>query len=304
VTRFARRAVKRVLFDLGHYQRRLRRDSFPGVAVLCYHGIRPEGCPSGAVTFEGLHVRVRELESHCRLVRETCHPISLDRWRLAFAAGAPLPARPVMFTFDDGYRTVFTLARPVLERYAIPAVAFVSTDPIAERRLFWYDAVARRYGEAEVERIKALPYGESDARRARVSEPVGDSDLNAPLTIAEVQSLSGGLFEIAGHTATHAILAGADVEQQREEIVRNKATLEAWIGRSVAAFAYPNGRPGVDYTTESVTLVDQSGFDFAFTTRHGFARAGEPRLEQSRFLMLAGVSSAELAHRLAYSWRR
>ena len=31
--------VKQGLLGSGHYPRRLRRDTFPGVAVLCYHGI-------------------------------------------------------------------------------------------------------------------------------------------------------------------------------------------------------------------------------------------------------------------------
>jgi hypothetical protein len=34
------------------------------------------------------------------------------------------------------------------------------------------------------------------------------------------------------------------------------------------------------------------------------AFANEPALEHSRFLMLRGVSAAELGHRLAHSWRR
>ena len=69
------------------------------------------------------------------------------------------------------------------------------------------------------------------------------------------------------------------------------------------AFAYPNGRPELDYTRDTTRLLDEQGFDFAFTTRPGFASAVEPRLERSRFLMLASTSAPELAHRLAYSWR-
>jgi hypothetical protein len=38
-------------------------------------------------------------------------------------------------------------------------------------------------------------------------------------------------------------------------------------------------------------------------TRPGFATPHEPALEHSRFVMLRGVSAAELGHRLAHSWR-
>ena len=79
--------------------------------------------------------------------------------------------------------------------------------------------------------------------------------------------------------------------------------LEAWTGRPVRAFAYPNGESATDYTPETVKLVEESGFDFGFTTRPGFATPYEPALEHSRFVMLRGVSAAELGHRLAHSWR-
>lgn len=296
--------VKRSLLGAGHYSRRLRRDAFPGVAVLCYHAVRPDLAADGSLPFDGLHVRAGELEGHCRLVRETCHPIDLEQWRRALAGGLPLPARPVLFTFDDGYRTVFTLARPILERYAIPAVAFICSEPVERRRLHWYDAVARAYGEAEVERGKAAPFERWVELAEAAGRVAGNDDPQAPLTVAEVRALAAGLFEIGGHTVAHLILARADLDQQRAQIVANKVALESWIGRPVRAFAYPNGRPDEDYTVQTVALVREAGFDFGFTTRDGFATASESPLERSRLLMLAGISPAELAHRLTYSWRR
>ena len=44
--------------------------AFPGVAVLCYHGVRADAWPPGTIPFEPLHVRAAELEGHCRLIRE------------------------------------------------------------------------------------------------------------------------------------------------------------------------------------------------------------------------------------------
>ena len=68
------------------------------------------------------------------------------------------------------------------------------------------------------------------------------------------------------------------------------------------AFAYPNGER-TDYTPETESILGELSYDMAFTTEAGFA-SGARRLECPRFLMLAGVSAAELAHRLSYSWRR
>jgi peptidoglycan/xylan/chitin deacetylase (PgdA/CDA1 family) len=211
----------------------------------------------------------------------------------------------VLVTFDDGYRSVATVAAPILERYRIPAAFFVCTSSIAERRLLWYDAVARRGAEADAERVKGLPFADWRRLDLDARTTVGDDDPLAPMTLQDVQALAARpWFEFGSHTASHPILAAAPVSAQRDEIETSLRALETWTGKPVTALAYPNGQPGVDYTDDTIALLRAAGVDVAFTTRAGFAGAAEAALEQPRFLMLAGISQSELAHRLAYSWRR
>ncbi len=61
---------------------------------------------------------------------------------------------------------------------------------------------------------------------------------------------------------------------------------------------------GIDYTPQTLAIAEGLGFTTAFTTKPDFARPSEPALERSRFVMLAAVSAAELAHRMAYAWPR
>ncbi len=295
--------VKRTLLGTAYYRTVLRRTRFDGVAVLCYHGVRPDALPAGTMPFESLHVRTSQLEAHCRLIRDTCHPISLDDWRAAVAGRLTLPARPVLMTFDDGYRSMAELARPVLERYGLPAVAFVCSGPVQQQRTFWFDAVARAHGEDAVRDAKALPYPEwSRLCHDRWSDEVHAA--SAPMTVDQLVELaSSPLIEIGAHSVDHPILARADLDVQRDQIEAGKRQLERWIGRAVRAFAYPNGQPGQDYTAETVALVRQAGFDCAFTTAGPLAALDTSPYERSRVVILSDVSEAELAHRLAYSWR-
>lgn len=300
-----KQTIKSSLHKFGHYARRLARDRFPGVLVLGYHGVRPDDLPTGSMPFEELHVRASELEAHCRLLKDLCHPISPDDWRQAIAGTRSLPERPVLLTFDDGYRSVHSLARPILLKHQIPAVVFLHTVPIEHRRLFWYDACAIASDEAEAERKKYLPYSQLQEFCRTLSRDVREDSPIAPLTIEEVKELAATPgIEIGGHSATHSILACATVEEQRDEILRNRQSLESWTGKPVRAFAYPNGQPVRDYTAETMKLLDELGFDLAFNTDYNFAPVGEHPLEKPRFLMLAGISAAELAHRICFSWRR
>src|SRR5437773_1199613 len=133
--------VKQGLQRLGHYRRALSEIALPGVAVLCYHGLRDDDLSSGAIPLQHLHIPVSTFDSHCRVIRECCDPISLDDWRSALGGGTPLPRRPVLITFDDGYRSVLTKGVPILKKYDLPAAVFVCTGPMATRRALWFDEV-------------------------------------------------------------------------------------------------------------------------------------------------------------------
>ena len=298
-------AGKAFLLASGHYRRRLASEGLPGVAVLCYHAVRPDSLPAGRMAFEDLHVRASELDRQCAFLRSCCDPIALEDWRRAEAAGPPLPRRPVLMTFDDGYRSAWTVASPILRRYQIPAVFFVPSHTIERRQLAWYDAVAIKYGEARVEQLRALDIDEWSAACAEAACAVSDEDPHAAIKAEELKALADTPgFEIGGHTASHLPLANASLDRQREEIAENKARIESWIGRTISSFAYPTGRRLLDYSRETVEVVRSCGLKVAFTTNPRFATSDESPFERSRFLMLAGTSPAELAHRLSYSWRR
>ena len=297
-------AVKQGMLTLGQYRRTLARTTLPGVAVLGYHGLRADDLPAGSMAFENLHVRASTFEAHCRVVRECCDPIALDDWREAAAGRTPLPPRPVLITFDDGYRSVARIGGPILAAHKLPAVVFVCSDPIANRRLLWFDAVAARDGEAAVEQWKTCDY-ERWRTACAGSAPVDDDDPRAPMTVDDLVALDrSGRIEIGGHTSGHPILARASRDRQREEIAGNLDAIRRWTGRPVRAFAFPNGRPGVDYTETTTSILGDLGVDAAFTMRPSFARLDEPSLERSRFLIVDEVSAAELAHRLAHTWPR
>ena len=301
-----RETTKQALQVFGFYRHRLQRSPYPGVAVLAYHGVRDDQLPPGSVCFEALHVTASRLASHCECLRALgCSPLSLEDWQEIARGARRLPPRAVLMTFDDGYRNVLTCGLPVLERYGIPAVVFVCTRPVEKQVRFWFDAVAARYGEDAVERAKGLDYAEWRELSDRSEMPAAADDPLAPLTVGELQRLAAHpLIAIGAHTASHPILSRSAAVAQRDEIDESRTALEGWIGRPPSAFAYPNGRPLVDFTPETTALVAASGFTHAFTTHAGFADPVATPFEHPRFLMLDSVDASELAHRLSMSWPR
>ena len=90
----------------------------PGTAtvpVLMYHVIAPP--PPGA-PFPGLYVTPQDFASEMQGLRQAgWHAVTLDQLRAYWTDGARLPAgKPIVITFDNGYRSQYTQALPILER--------------------------------------------------------------------------------------------------------------------------------------------------------------------------------------------
>ncbi len=91
------------------------------VPVFMYHDILPEK----EVFFD---VTVKEFEQHLRLIQDQgLTPISFDQLVTHLRTGLPLPEKPIMLTFDDGYGGHYQYVYPLLKKYGYPAVFSVYT---------------------------------------------------------------------------------------------------------------------------------------------------------------------------------
>ena len=235
-------SVKTGLLASGWYAKRLNNDVFPGVLTLCYHGVRASANEDD-LPFANLHVIAETFDAHCRVIAETCHPIDLGSFCDARATGRALPERPVLVTFDDGYRRVFELARPILQRYHIPAAIFVCSEPVRRQRLFWFDAVARALGPQAVEAAREMPDELWRSKAREYDTPAAAAPALAPMTESQVKQLADEGFAFGAHTATHAPLAQAPAEVQRGELSECRSALESWTGQPIRRWPIRSARP-------------------------------------------------------------
>jgi peptidoglycan/xylan/chitin deacetylase (PgdA/CDA1 family) len=165
--------------------------------------------------------------------------VALDDVLAYYANGAELPPRPVLITFDDGYRDNLEHAAPILERHGYPAVLFV---PIA-------------YLDDKL----PLPHEERLAARGVV---------NSKLGWAELSELESAGVRVESHGISHRPLADLALDEAAREIVLSKLRLEDRLGRPVRSFAYVKGSEA-HYKPVHLSLLRQAGYDVAFTSVSG-----------------------------------
>lgn len=85
--------------------------------ILMYHHV-VSSVPEGESVCNDMTITTEQLESDLQWISEHGYHTILPR---ELASGMPLPEKPVLITFDDGYRSNYELAYPLIQKYQIKA---------------------------------------------------------------------------------------------------------------------------------------------------------------------------------------
>ncbi len=222
-------------------------DGEPRLRVLMYHKVndRPEN---------PLSVPVAKFDEQMSHLRELGYQVvDLDTVLDHYRRGAALPPRPILITFDDGYRDNLEHAGPVLQKHGYPAVIFVPIGYLDERR--------------------PLPHEERLAKRGLI---------NATVDWGELRELEAVGIRVESHGISHRPLADLAIDEAAREIVLSKLRLEERLGRPVRSFAYVKGSEA-HYKAVHLSLVRQAGYEVAFTSVSGTNGPGVDPLRLHRY---------------------
>lgn len=100
------------------------------VPILMYHHIA-DPPPNADAIRRDLSVSPVAFEAQLHYLREAGYEsISLDDLALHLTIGRPLPSRPIILTFDDGYADAYSHAFPLLRSYGFSGTFFLISAPI------------------------------------------------------------------------------------------------------------------------------------------------------------------------------
>lgn len=111
------------------------------VPVLMYHYIRVNPSPSDivgynlSVTPENFGLQMEYLSTH------NYHVITPDDLVPALLQNAPLPEKPIIITFDDGYADSHDNALPILQKFGFKGIEFIATGLVGAPNYLTWDKI-------------------------------------------------------------------------------------------------------------------------------------------------------------------
>jgi peptidoglycan/xylan/chitin deacetylase (PgdA/CDA1 family) len=193
------------------------------VIVLCYHAVSPTWDAALSTTPQRFERQVAMLVE--RGYRGATFTEAVD---------APRGERVLAVTFDDAYRSVEELARPILDRYGLTATVFAPTDQIGVDGPLRWPGIDRWIGGPHEHEL-------------------------TPMSWAELRALAGHGWEIGSHTGSHPHLTQIDDVSLESELTRSKAACERELGAPCTSLAYPYG----DVDARVVDATARSGYAVA-----------------------------------------
>jgi peptidoglycan/xylan/chitin deacetylase (PgdA/CDA1 family) len=227
-----------------------------GIAALLFHHVGPRR-PG---TYPSLTVEPRRFERFMRLLRDWGYTgISSGAWIDWQRGIAPLPERPVLLTFDDGYADLAECALPALHRLGWGATVFVAVSTVGGRNTWDWPAAGA----------------------------------HSIMSAQDIRTWAGRGIEFGAHGSTHCDLTRLDAERLRGEVLGSRNALAELLGRPVTAFAYPYGA----YNGEVRELVARA-FQIGFGLEEGL-NDGETDRTRLRRTMVHGTDTVvDLAFRV------
>lgn len=175
----------------------------PRIVVLMYHAITAEDQrdpPQRTVS------RAR-FADQMRWLKELGYPVVPLRSAAAQIRAGAVERTAVVLTFDDGYRSVYEHAVPVLLEHGYPATVFLVPGAMNGQRA-----------------LDALP-----------------EDLGPLIDWSQARELVRQGIVVGSHSMTHRKLALLSADEARREVVDSTRALEDGLGVRVEEFCYPYG---------------------------------------------------------------
>lgn len=169
----------------------------PQVPILCYHHIRDIQMPGRSD--RGYEVTVAQFKAQMKALADSgYHTVLPDQLYDYLVYGTPLPAKPVMLTYDDTDEEQFSIAKPEMDKYNFKGVYFLMTISINRPRYMTKEQIKQLADEGHAmvshtwdhHRVDRYKY-ENEIEERGVKKVVNDWDQQLAKTKKDIEAITG-----------------------------------------------------------------------------------------------------------------
>ncbi len=245
--------------------------------VLAYHEITDNVRELG----EADAVSTRQFANQLSWLRENgYHPVSVQQILDARAGRAPLPARAVLLTFDDGYRSFYEKAYPLLLAFGYPAVVSLVGE--------WMETPAGamvRYGDKQLPRENFLSWEQAREMQDSGLVEFGNHSYaqHRALPANPQGNVEPALVTARYEPATQSYESARDWEiRVRADLARNSALIQTRLGKAPRIMTWPYGR----YNGKAIDIVGDLGMPLCLTLDDGINVPARPLSRTLRYYLI------------------
>jgi peptidoglycan/xylan/chitin deacetylase (PgdA/CDA1 family) len=211
-------------------------DQTAQVLIFCYHRLVDK------IRYPGTEITPAAFEAQMKELKDKGITVISMQDLLAWKRGEKnIPPRSAVITFDDGWKSQYEVAWPIMKKYGYPFTLFIYT-----------------------EGVRGGALGGGEAITWEQLADLRDNGVDIQAHSATHQDLREGhnVLVIEGGKRSKKKLTGADYERWiQNEVVGSKELLEQRLGIKVNCFAVPFG----NYNDHVKELARNSGYDAMFT---------------------------------------
>ena len=125
------------------------------ILVLLYHGVTDDlSCRENSIrNYNSKHLDKTIFEYQIQKISKVCNIVSMDNLVENWIENREFKGPTALVTFDDGFKNNFNVAIPILEKYNIPSIFYISTGNINKNKLFWVDQLELLFDNTKINQI-------------------------------------------------------------------------------------------------------------------------------------------------------
>ena len=246
------------------------------VAIFLFHGVIKKQVNS-VRNYTGKHIEEKIFEDCMIALSKKGKSLSMDEILFHYENKIPFSDYSYSITFDDGFENNISVAAPILKKYAIKSMVYITTDFIESNKMSWIDRIEYAVENTNLNKYKKSwknEYHFLNNKESKISllkdirkyvkstktidpnkfannlcKALGFDEFNSSNDILDKklnweqikEIINSKFMSIGAHTHSHNILSFLSKKELQKEIDISLKLIKEKTGLETIHFSYPEG---------------------------------------------------------------